>query len=62
MPTLVHHPRHPRWHVTQARRLRNLRQYVTHAGMSLTLARHQRKPTTSASKPSTQARHPWHLR
>ena len=54
-PTLAHRPLYPNW--------RTIR--VTHAGMSTTLAHHQRKHTTFASRPPTQARHlaqiAWHF-
>ena len=49
LPTLMHHPCHPR-------------QHVTHTGMSPMLARHQRKHTTHISTPPTQARDPRHSR
>ena len=61
LPTLVHHPCHPRWHVTQACRPYNPRQHVTHTGASPMLARHRHKHITNFSTSPTQARHPRHL-
>ena len=51
--TSAHHPRHLRWHVTLARRLRNPRQYVTHASMPPTQTLHPRQEASHASLPPT---------
>ena len=45
LPTLVHHPCHPRWHVTQARCPHNPRQHATHTDtcISVNLAKFYKK-------------------
>ena len=57
-PTLAHLPLQPHQrttHVTYAGQ--DSRQHVTHADMSSTLARHQRKHNTHTSKPPAQTRY-----